>query len=331
MINESELLNQLRVAANPTELSGRASWPTLAAIAFDWSVIALAIAAMYLFRWWLHPFLLLLIASRQHALVVLMHDASHFLFCRNKAWNDLISDVFCALPFGFVTASYRASHIPHHEHLNTDKDPDLIRKVGPDGHADDWLFPLPLHRAIWLFSRDLMGRGFVEVFTALRLFSRNGRKSSTRAEYPLPLAVRLGFPALLLIALVLSRNALFFLYAWLVPLFLILPAILRLRSVAEHFALPKNHFLNESRTIQVPWWEAFFLAPHHVSLHLDHHLFPYVPWYRLPKLHARLLTNDKYRSHAHINSSYLLGPNSVLANIMHIHDDPRVGMRTVSS
>ncbi|HZQ54199.1 MAG TPA: fatty acid desaturase [Bryobacteraceae bacterium] len=54
--------------------------------------------------------LLLIVATRPHALLVLLHDASHFLLCRSNFWNELISDLFCGLPFGLTTQAYRTWH-----------------------------------------------------------------------------------------------------------------------------------------------------------------------------------------------------------------------------
>ena len=69
----------------------------------------------------------------------------------------------------------------------------------------------------------------------------------------------------------------------------ILPVILRLRSLAEHYAIPRQNILSGSRTVKAKWFEGFLIAPHNVSMHLEHHLFPYVPWHRLPELHNRLM------------------------------------------
>ncbi|HEX4810677.1 MAG TPA: fatty acid desaturase family protein [Bryobacteraceae bacterium] len=318
------LLNALRTNAHPIELSGRPLWPALAAIAFDWAIIALAIAAMRMVPWWAHSVFLLIVASRQHALLVLMHDASHFLLCKNKRLNEILSDFFCAFPFGLATRDYRVNHLAHHEHLNTPRDPDLVRKVGPEGEPSEWLFPLPIHRLALLLFQDIMGKGLLYMVKNLRKLSQKAKNAPrVRAEYPWPKSVRLTYMILLAGLLALSGHAGFILYAWLVPLILILPAVLRLRSVAEHFALPKNHVLNQSRSFNASWWEAFLLAPHHVGMHLDHHLFPYVPWYRLPELHRRLLATEEYRAHAHVNEGYIVGENSVMADVATIVDDPR--------
>jgi fatty acid desaturase len=93
--------------------------------------------------------------------------------------------------------------------------------------------------------------------------------------------------------------------------------------------------LSESRNVEANWLERFLFAPHHTCLHLDHHLFPYVPWYRLPELHTRLRHSVRYRVDAHTNSGYFFGPSPVVfADMQSIVDDPRAILarfRTVST
>jgi fatty acid desaturase len=38
------------------------------------------------------------------------------------------------------------------------------------------------------------------------------------------------------------------------------------------------------------------LFPHHVNYHIEHHLFPAVPHYRLPQLHAELAARGVLRA-----------------------------------
>ncbi|HZQ51406.1 MAG TPA: fatty acid desaturase family protein [Bryobacteraceae bacterium] len=322
--NDTEILKKLGSATKPVELAKRSVWPTVAAVAFNWAIICAAIFAMTITSWWIHPVWLLVIASRQHALLVLLHDASHSLLCRSKFWNEIISDFFCGLPFGLSTQAYRVNHLAHHEHLNTEEDPDLVRKVGPGGQPEEWMFPLPWYRLARLFGRDVSGGGLLFVLRSVFRLTKAAKGPSEEKKQTLyPPVLRLVYAAALITFLWVSGRPWFLLYAWLVPLFCLLPAILRLRSIAEHFALPKAHMLNESRIIHPRWWEAFLVAPHHVSLHLDHHLFPYVPWYRLPQLHRRLLANEEYRALAHINSGFFFGKKSLVADITQIEDDPR--------
>ena len=322
MIDELALIRRLQVSVKPKQLSSRRAWPTGGAIAGNWLAIAVCMAGLFAFPWYLHPVFLVLIAARQHALLILMHDASHFLFCRSKALNDLISDVFCGFPFGVTTRTYRDNHVRHHGHLNTGADPDLVRTVGPDSHYEEWLFPMPYYRLFSFFAKDVLGRGFRDLFKALREIALKPVKS----QYRWPALVQVVFLASVSALLYFSPVRWVFVYGWMVPMLALLPAILRLRSLAEHYAIPRQSILSGSRTVTAKWFERFLIAPHNVSLHLEHHLFPYVPWHRLPELHNRLMQVEEYRSNAHVNGGYLVGSNSVLTDVSSVVDDPRLAL-----
>ncbi len=72
---------------------------------------------------------------------------------------------------------------------------------------------------------------------------------------------------------------------WVVPLLTVFLAIRYIRSVAEHYAVEHENVLNESRTVLAPFWELWLIARGDLNYHLEHHLFPGVPCFRLGELH----------------------------------------------
>src|SRR5207244_2514553 len=96
----------------------------------------------------------------------------------------------------------------------------------------------------------------------------------------------------------------YFLVLWLIPEFTVLTAIFRIRNLSEHYGVGSTHELNESRNVLPAWWERMLIAPCNVNFHLDHHLFPSVPWYNLPRLHRVLMQQKPYAAHAHITHTY---------------------------
>lgn len=53
------------------------------------------------------------------------------------------------------------------------------------------------------------------------------------------------------------------------------------------------------------------MNPHHVAYHLEHHLFPAVPHYNLPKLHLALAADPRYEK-ALVDYSYSEAINDVV-------------------
>ena len=43
-----------------------------------------------------------------------------------------------------------------------------------------------------------------------------------------------------------------------------------------------------TRTVDAPAWQRYLMAPSYVNYHLEHHLMPAVPCYRLPVFRALL-------------------------------------------
>ena len=65
--------------------------------------------------------------------------------------------------------------------------------------------------------------------------------------------------------------------------------------------------LGSTRTVLPFLWEKWFFAPHMVNYHLEHHLYPSVPFYNLPELHAAMMANPTYAARAHMTRGYSTG------------------------
>lgn len=277
----------------PPHLSKVSVLRALGLIAFDWGVIAGAIAAALYFPGPL-TFVAaqLLVASRQHALFTVMHEGTHYTLCKNHAWNDRISDLLASWPLALSTERYRLRHWIHHRYLNTEKDPDWMRKKEDPA----WQLPMP---ALPFWKNTLVylvGKGVPEMFFALRAISVRKQDLPLAAPYYLAIA------ALLTLAGGWKAFALY----WLLPYFTVTPLLHRIRNGVEHLALPKTNLLNGTRNVVGSALESFFLGPHQANLHLVHHLYPFVPGNRLTELHSILRGNESYRRHAYENDSYFL-------------------------
>jgi fatty acid desaturase len=103
-------------------------------------------------------------------------------------------------------------------------------------------------------------------------------------------------------------------------LFWLLPAgvtasIFRLRMMAEHFGVPNDSEIRGTRSVSAGLIERMIIAPLNVGYHLEHHMFPSVPWFNQRKLRQLLLNEADYASKAHMTQSYLGFKNSVLSEL----------------
>lgn len=130
---------RLAIAADVRRLSTLETHKTLLAVTADWLwILAAAVTATYSGSWFVYALAMLVIASRQHALLHILHEGSHHRISTNAKLNDGVSDYFAAFPLFFSTENYRSRHTLHHRHLNTELDPDWVRKR----ELPEWQFPM---------------------------------------------------------------------------------------------------------------------------------------------------------------------------------------------
>ena len=317
----NRILPLRELAAEVRQLSEISERTAFFALARQWLVIGLAISSFILLSaslpWalWVPVYLLtgLIVASRQHAFMALVHDGAHFRLVRNRPLNDFLSDFLCAFPVGMSTSVYRRLHLLHHQFTNTVEDPDW---VGMHMH-DDWHWPKDHVTTAKLFLFDLFGLAAHKIFFLLFMWSPWQAAVQEHVALTRPERVRLiCFLGLSAVTLTLTHGWGWFFLLWVVPMATFLGAMVRMRSIAEHLVCPSENELNESRHVEATWFERLTVAPLNVNYHLAHHLFPSVPWYNLPQLHSRMERLDVFRQHAKVTPSYFSLSHGVLSEVM---------------
>jgi fatty acid desaturase len=258
--------------------------------------------SMALFAWWPNPFTFLvgvmLIGARQLGLAILMHDAAHGLLFADRRLNDWVGSWLCAYPVFTSLALYRPYHLQHHRFTQQPQDPDLGLSV-----------PFPI-------SRASLRRKIVRDLTGRTAFQRRGEQIR-RALGPVdaPLVAQLANlwrreKGSLLVNLVLFGSLAVAGYWWLYPMMWLLPLatwyqlISRIRNIAEHAVVPDNDDpLRNTRTTYANPLERLLLAPYWVNYHLEHHLFMFVPCWRLSAAHRALIAAGR-RSEMELQPGY---------------------------
>lgn len=224
----------------------------LAAVTTEWSLILLSFAALD--EWsWCAPLIVFLVATRQHALAILGHEAAH----QNGRLNDWLARLLCWWPMGIDLAAYRRFHFKHHKNLGSVQDPEEVHRL----QLSPWQWRLPITRkkVAVLFVLDLMGLGMIETLTAIRVIGK-------------PSGIGWVAPA------VAVASALLFLFCW--PLGLLWHysllcgpfwTVSRWRMLTEHVGAGK--YLTHA-TVEPSLWKRCIFLPHWTWKHAEHHLTP---------------------------------------------------------
>ncbi len=246
---------------------------------------------------WTLPLVLFLIAGRQHALLVLMHESTHKRVSKNKFYNDLVGELI-AWNFLAFMQGYRRHHYAHHvlENLNTMKDPDWSRKQNYQ-----WMFPMAGIDFIKMMVRDVLLLNTKDYWQEMKDAKNNVIETKSEKYW---MTARITYYIVLLFTLSFFGLWKIWLLYWMLPIFSFLKAIFRIRSIADHFCTRNDHELSRTRTVISSWWDRILIGPCSIGVHGIHHLYPSVPYYNLRKTHELLMGNQVYATRSHITYGY---------------------------
>lgn len=237
------------------------------------------------------------IGSRQHAMGILLHEAVHYRICNNKTINNFIGEWLLAWPLSSSLYGYRQQHFAHHRSVGDANDPDFARVQNVEKYA----FPKTKSQILVILGKYAFG--YYSFY--------DGREAMQQLVVGIPMGLqlkRLAAYAALISASIYWNFWLGLILFWLIPSMTMLLLVMYIRLIAEHGVLPKGHSVfARSRHVDPAFWEKILIAPLGVNYHLDHHLYPAVPFYKLPKLHEILLRDAAYANGAHITKGYVGG------------------------
>ncbi len=255
--------------------------------------MTLGAAILWPSAWVIAP-AVLIIATQQHAMFVLAHEAAHYRLFANRRCNDWVGRLLAAAA-GLSMCAYRVVHRLHHNHLYDERDPDIALHGGyPRGKAYllRKLAADVLGLTAWKTYRYFLGSPAANAETGKAQRPLDDTSAALRraahADRWLVAAVQAGLP--LAAGLLFGWHGLaMYLLLWVLPAVTVLQAILRLRAICEHGApAATDSPLRAARTTLAGPLLRLVLFPHHVNYHVEHHLYPAVPHYRLPLLHRKL-------------------------------------------
>lgn len=227
----------------------------------------------------------LTVALAMNAMFLLIHEGVHSVLSP-IGWVNYWASVVMGIG-GFVSFSaYRVLHLRHHEHLGDENDPDDYHNY-TDNPTLIWV--LHYNRLLWATLLYLI---FVP-----RLAWRYGNKCdrmNIATEYLL-----LGLTYTIIFSLFPWKIVVM---VWVIPFFLT-NFMINLRGLTQHGITDATDPFIASRSVEANPVVRFLLL--NENFHLEHHLFPGVPSYNLPKLHQLIRNKLPRRVSCPSYSSFL--------------------------
>ncbi|MEG2264182.1 fatty acid desaturase family protein [Acinetobacter lwoffii] len=299
-VSVTELFSRDEIKELTTTSDLHGAW----AVGSTWTVIVMTFGTVaysweYLPTWGkvlMCALALAILAGRQLALAILMHDASHHSLFKTKWLNTHLTDWLCARPIWNDVSKYRPYHLKHHAKTSQPDDPDL-------GLVKN--FPITQSSLFRKFFRDLNGQSGLKFLAGRVLMDLELLEWSVSNDpKPIPRGDRsnleLAKNLLKNSSGMLISNAAIFSALWasghpklylLWPLAYItpFPLFIRIRAMAEHAGLETSHSaLSNTRTTRAGWLARALVAPIHVNYHIEHHLMASVPHQKLARMHQML-------------------------------------------
>jgi fatty acid desaturase len=205
-----------------------------------------------------------------HGISLFTHEGVHGVLHPNKAINHLLAAV-CAWPVLQNFAAYRVLHLDHHKNLGAQGDPD---------HYENYA---ARRRMIYAMHWGRLLLGYPAYILAIPFlgFQQGSRRDRFLIVLEL-LALAAGLSAVLLSPI--PRDLL--IHGWLLPMVMI-NTMVNIRGMSQHTLLEQaSDVIKGTRSILTNPVTTFFMC--NENYHLEHHLYPGVPWYHLPRLHKEI-------------------------------------------
>jgi len=264
------------------------AWPTARALLREVLLCGAAlVAGASWWSWWSGALAFCFIATRQHALFILYHDAVHGLVARQRRMNDLIINLAAGVPMLIPVHIYRRFHISHHATLGTPSDTERLllyrwqpwnyQPLGPFALARQLLGDLLLLnqvRMAWALLSELR-----DPASLLRLPPMGSLLKTSPETIALQLVMAAGISlAFWQVPEVSARVAIL----WFGPLLTLTQLIQKVRSFAEHGPMDGDKPSDLTYSWRPGWLARQVLWPYHIGYHREHHEAPNIPWFALP-------------------------------------------------
>jgi fatty acid desaturase len=258
------------------ELHRKSAWRHLLVAARQFAILALATWGLIRFE---NPLVWIPLALVQGFTIfnftVMLHEVVHHtVFERRRNMAERILGFLYAVPSGISASQFTRWHLDHHAELGSDEDDPKRAHLSPKVNAR-WYKLLYCTPAL-----------FPIYFRAARLEA---------ATYPQPLQQSIASERKLSMAAhLVALGLIWFFFGFyaalrtsIIPVFFVFPIAFTLNRLGQHYDIDPDDPAKWGTLMKGHWfWDFAFLNSNY---HLEHHYFPGVPFYRLPRLQRALL------------------------------------------
>jgi fatty acid desaturase len=247
----------------------------------------------------------------QHTLATFIHEAAHGHVFSNKFINDHLGHFLYAAPLVSYLEDYKYFHWEHHRFTGKiEKDPELMlyRSMGVKSTYSN------RKEVIFLFLQTLFGITALKGLIFLNKFYTAKRLTGEIKKPGLFEHLSLFFWNAI-VPWIFWRYGLLFAYLiiWIIPMLTIFTTLLMWHGLGEHIRERDCDLSQNTFTHHFNFLTTLILYPINSSYHLEHHLFPQLPWHSLKKFRLWAEKNPDYKKRANklLVRSYFSGEQSI--------------------
>lgn len=226
-------------------------------------------------------------AAALNAFYLLSHEGHHHLLFRDARINHLVNIALC-VPLLHSPSAYKVLHDLHHRYLGGPGDPDEYRNYTSDA------------RVRWALQWVRLTIGTLVYMPLIPVVAWRRATREQRRRIGLEYTVMTAAWAAVFAAVPMSVL----LQVWLIPGILV-GYISAVRALAQHALTGHDDPLLASRSVRSNPVVSFLLL--NENYHLEHHLFPEIPSYNLPRLRAVVRARLPHTVEARSYSRFLAG------------------------
>ncbi|WP_095205303.1 fatty acid desaturase family protein [Mesorhizobium carmichaelinearum] len=289
----------------------------------DYAIIAVLVWLVVGVSWWFYPLALIMIGAHQRAISTILHDSAHGVLTKNRLLNFLLGTLPTAWLIFQRFFAYKESHVhTHHPFLGrADADPDLDFFIAEgvftprSDRSFTWtIIVLPLLGSkTFSYLRYLVHNRYEMI--ARGVSDKEGQSRVKRGERWRFELDRWGFYTFWIGIMVIATIHGYLLelcLLWLVPYLTSFHIIGWFIEMSEHCSSIDRQTVNlhMARNRRSRHLEKWLTAINNDNYHLDHHLDPTTPFWRLPEAHVIRMRDPVYAQHClETGGIFQSGPN----------------------